>query len=252
MTSASRNPATVDEIVATLKKTSIPTIIVEGKEDMIVYRRIEDRLSHLEVDFLAVGGRDKVLDIFARRSEIPKSVKVAFVADQDVWVMKEEIPDLFRDPLLIFTSGYSIENDMYVDGALWELLYGNECDEYSQEREAFIEWYALALSRHIVDMNHTISLHPDHVLKQAQRPALLALLPNETYPTALQERISNDYQRLLRGKSLLKLLVRQLSHKDRDPRHSTRSLLDHAAVRFGPNLRAIMERIEMLFPSVPL
>lgn len=32
---------TVDELVALLKRTALPTVICEGSDDLIVYRRLE-------------------------------------------------------------------------------------------------------------------------------------------------------------------------------------------------------------------
>lgn len=164
----------VEEIIALLKKTSLPTVIVEGSDDMIVYRRFEIRLAHLGISIFPVCGRKKVLDIFLRKSEIPADVKLVFVADQDTWV-NTGVPAQYQSSQMVLTTGYSIENDVFMDGNLVSLLKGQEVAKFSSELESFVEWYSLALSRHLNGSNHLISLHPDHVLNPVQRPALLAL-----------------------------------------------------------------------------
>lgn len=237
------NEITVNEILATLKRTSLPTLIVEGSDDMIVYRRFEDSLAYLGVSVLAVGGREKVLEIFGRRNEIPCSVKTIFIADQDTWV-NTGIPPEFQDPSLIFTDGYSIENDIYRDGELWKLLQNHEKNRYDEDVDSFIEWYALALDRHLRDSSNPIATHPEQVLNPAQRPVLLALQSAETYPTALRQEILDDYRRLLRGKSLLALLLRHTNVKGRGVRHSDSALFETVAVRPGALITELCQQVE--------
>ena len=53
----------VNELFATLKNSHIPTVLVEGKDDMIFYRRIEEDLSDLGIDILSAGNKEKVLQV---------------------------------------------------------------------------------------------------------------------------------------------------------------------------------------------
>lgn len=239
-----QNDITVDEFLFLLKRTSLPTIVVEGRDDMIVYRTFEETLEHLNVSVLPVGGRNKVLEIFRRRSEIPSSVILLFIADRDVWV-NTGIPSIYENECLLFTSGYSIENDVYMDGELWKLLRSREYTKYKEEIIDFIEWYALALNRHIECPSHSISLHPDYVLNTFERPKLLALEPGESYPSNLRDQIINDKKRLLRGKSLFKLLIRNTNRSGRVPHHSDKSLLEYVAVRPGVLLQNMVVMVEM-------
>lgn len=242
-TRVTSNDMTVNEILGTLKRTLLPTMIVEGSDDMIVYRRFEDALAHLGVSVLPVGGRLKVLEVFSRRHEIPTSVKTIFIADKDTWV-NTGVPPEFQDPTLIFTDGYSIENDVYRDGEFWKLLEEQERLRYEAEIDSFIEWYALALDRHLRDPSNPIANHPDHVLNPAQRPVLLALQPAEAYPTALRQAILSDHRRLLRGKSLLSLLLRHTSRKGRAVRHNDSALFETVAARPGALITSIRQQVE--------
>jgi Protein of unknown function (DUF4435) len=242
-TARTPNEITVDEVIALLKKTSLPTVIVEGSDDMIVYRRFEDNLVHVGVSVFPVGGRLKVLEVFNRRHEIPVSVKAVFIADQDTWI-NSGIPLEYQDPKLLFTNGYSIENDVYRDGKLWELLQIPERGRYKAEINTFVEWYALALSRHLADSTCPIALHHDHVLNPMQKAALFALQPAEAYPNALRQEILNDYGRVLRGKSLFPLLIKHTNAKGRGVRHTDTGLFEMVAANPGALLKDLLRRVE--------
>ena len=72
------------EIVDTLKRTSLLTVLVEGKDDASVYRYLEHKINIDDVDVLICDGRSKLIKIFERREEF-KNTKVVFLADKDMW-----------------------------------------------------------------------------------------------------------------------------------------------------------------------
>ncbi|MFZ6780692.1 DUF4435 domain-containing protein [Undibacterium sp. Ji83W] len=238
-----KNEISVEEILAFLKNTGLPTIIVEGTGDIIVYRRFERMLEHVGVDVFSAGGREKVLKIFERRNEIPASVRVIFIVDKDIWV-NTGIPLAFENASLLFTDGYSIENDVYRDGQFWELLSGTEFSKYEQQIEEFIEWYALALARHLHDQSCPIKLHPKHVLDPKQRPSLLALAEDEEYPSELRGTISADYKRLMRGKSLFNLLIENTNSRRGGVHHTSDALFESVAARPGSFLLKLCMQVE--------
>lgn len=240
-----KSDISIDEIIALLKKTSLPTIVVEGADDLIVYRHMEESLSAVGVSVFPVGGRKNVLDIFARRGELPKFVKITFIADQDIWV-NTGIPPEYHDDRLIFTNGYSIENDIYIDGELWKLLNKDESTKFDAEVKAFLRWYALALSRHLQNTSDAIKSHPNHVLNPTLQADLLSLHPGESYPDELHETLSNNYQKMLRGKSLMALLIRQTSYQGREPHHNSKALMEFVTKHPGPLLEAMFSRVRTL------
>lgn len=63
---------TVDELVASLRRTTLPTVLVEGSDDMNVYRWIEDRLDPAQVSILTCGGRNTLLQVYERRAEFSR------------------------------------------------------------------------------------------------------------------------------------------------------------------------------------
>ena len=228
----------VDEIVETLKRTSLPSIVVEGLDDIIVYRRIEERMSFIGADVLPALGRETLLQVFDRRSELPSTAKVVFIADKDTWV-HIGVPANYCDQMLILTDGYSIENDLYRDGQLESLLLSAERQAFEKELENFVSWYAIALSRYLIDGNENIRRHPHHVLNRDFFAALVSLRHGESDPKELRDMIRRDYPRLLRGKSLMSLLVRQTTKTGRHPQHQHQALLELVAINPGPLLQEI-------------
>ena len=239
---ASRAQPTVEEILALLKKTALPTVVCEGSDDLIVYRRIEDRLTHMGVSVLPAGGRQNVLEIFRRRTELPKNIKLAFVADQDTWI-NVGVPSAYCASEMCLTDGYSIENDVVRDGELESLLSGSEVATFRAELHSFMDWYALALSRHLANASAPIALHPDQVLNPSLRTSLLALAPGETYPTAFRTALFANYKQVVRGKSLLALIVRSANSRTGQPRHSCTALLEMVAARPGPLVERITKAV---------
>lgn len=234
---------TVDELVATLQRSSWPTLLVEGDNDIMVFRRLEEEFARIGLSVLPAGGRKNILGVFARRRELPSGRVVAFIADRDTWVMSG-IPDEYVSCCLIFTEGYSIENDLFVDGRLDRLMYAHERIRFDEELTRFCKWYALALSRQLNDESEPLDLHPNKVLENSKRFQELTMLrEDEPYPQEILRAVRGDHAALLRGKSLLALLVRQLSYKGRAARHNERSLLEIAANSNGPLLERIVIRV---------
>ena len=236
----------VEELVALLKKTALPTVVCEGSDDLIIYRRLEDRLAHLGVSILPAGGRRNVLQVFERRKELPANVQVAFLADLDTWV-NVGVPQPYITSSLIFTDGYSIENDVYCDGNFECLLTGPEVALYQADLDDFVHWYALALKRHLADPTKPIKTHPKQVLDPAQRAALLAMELDEVYPQDIKIKLLANYNRLVRGKSLLGLLLKNTNSRPGQPFHTDRSLLEMVAARPGPKMARLSSAIEAIF-----
>jgi hypothetical protein len=61
----------IDELVATLKRSNLPTILVEGDDDVMVYRQFEKQFGARKVSILPCGGRNTLLKVFERKHEFP-------------------------------------------------------------------------------------------------------------------------------------------------------------------------------------
>lgn len=232
----------VDEIVELLKRTSLPTIVVEGSDDVIVFRHLEDRLANVGADVLPASGRGKLLQVFERRAEFISSTNVVFIADKDTWV-HTGVPSAYCSDILVLTDGYSIENDIFRDGDLEGLLLASERELFRDELGKFLGWYAIALARYLVDGKEKIDLHPNYIFEEGVLDGLLTLREGEYHPVELHQLLRDNFDRLLRGKSLISLLVRQTTRPGRRPSHKPQTLLEFVAAKPGQFLLSIEERV---------
>lgn len=237
---------TVDEIFALLKKSSLPTVLVEGKDDIIFYRNIEDELQQYNIDILPAGNKAAVLDLRNKlnQADYPVDIPLTFVVDQDLWV--HATPECCECPEdVITTDGYSIENDLFIDGELESLLTLDEKYKYHSDLERFIKWYALSVWRSMHGQNTPFRTNPFQILNN---PALYAeqtaLTNGESYPQDFYETIHSSYLRLLRGKSLISILLLQLTAPKRKVKFSSKQLIMIGAARKGKNFQRICGLIE--------
>lgn len=249
----SRIDIEINELFATLKNSSIPTVLVEGNDDMIFYRRVEEELSELGIDILPAGNKEKVLKLREKVLSEKLSLPIAFIVDKDLWV-NYGIPNQYQNNEIIMTNGYSIENDLFIDGELLSLLTQSERSQFDIELKYFINWYALAIDRNEnnrernEDEKYSFRHHPSKLLdNQAFYIQETNLIKGEVYPNALYQSILSNYETELRGKSLLGLLLRQLSQKDRKTKFSIHQLLEVGAARKGENFQRLVSALRRKF-----
>lgn len=234
----------VDEVIATLQRSFDPTLIAEGVDDILMLRRLEDRFEQKGLSILPVGGRSTVLEIFRRRAEIGNENVVIFLADQDCWVYSK-IPADYIDSKILFTDGYSIENDFYRDGQLERLLTAAEKASFKAELDKFLRWYSLMMIRNASGAGVSVSVHPSCLLdNNAKYVSDMTLTAGEVMPIAELTTLREFYTRLLRGKSLMALLLRHLSSSNRAIKHSKKSLMEHASVAGGQFVERIASWVE--------
>lgn len=239
----------LDEIYETLKRTSLPTVLVEGVDDIYFYRRVEEELSDIGVDMLPVGNKDGVLRLYERILSNPISAPVAYVVDKDDWVYFG-IPENRSE--IITTNGYSVENDLYCDGDLISLLTISEKEKFHKDMGLFLRWYTLSLVRNKVHNQENVSYreHPNKVLDDPNFYAnSLKLNEGEDYPENLYNKIHSEYHNMLRGKSLLSLLIRIFSNRLEGAKYSRQQLIEFGASRKNENFRRICTSITKAFNS---
>mgnify|MGYP000439593317 FL=1 len=135
------NP-TVDEIAATLARSSEPTVLVEGRQDMSVLRRIEDFIPNTSV--MPCGSKFSVLSLLGRRSEFP-NLPCVFLVDLDFWYY-DGIPDEYKNNLyLVTTSGYSIENDLLFQSRIFDFYDSEDMNKYNRILDELNRWWAFVL-----------------------------------------------------------------------------------------------------------
>jgi hypothetical protein len=235
---------TVDELYQLLKRTSLPTVLVEGKDDIIFYRRVEEDLREYGVDMLPAGNKGAVLDLYKRLKDEPVQLPIVFVVDNDLWVHGYIDGDEKPDDV-ITTQGYSIENDLYLDGGLEGLCGADELARFRSDLDRFLYWYALAVSRKLNNKDSTFRTHPGKILDDEEHYTLeTTLAENEVYPNEFLDVVKENYSAVLRGKSLFALLVRELSAKRRATKFSVKQLMEIGASRRGENYQRMSSNIK--------
>jgi hypothetical protein len=218
---------TVDEIVETLKRSTLTTVLVEGKDDVMIYRWLEEEIGIHKASFMPCGGRKNLLQIYDRRSEFPSS-KVIYVADKDSFIYTN-IPTCYNN--IIWTHGYSIENDLYYGKEIEKLLSINERAIFEKSLNSFIRYYAHEVEKIFRgEDNYNLRHHPQHIICTVTNEVTTAFLTEINFVEPQPETVNlilSNYDVMLRGKSLVALLTRILSNSKRKIKHSKATLLEH-------------------------
>jgi len=217
---------TVDEIIETLKRSSLTTVLVEGVDDVMIYRWLEDEIGIHNANFFPCGGRNNLLEIYERRTEFSE-LKTIFVADKDAFVYINP-PEKYNE--VIWTNGYSIENDLYYGRGIEQLFSNDERDIFLKSLNNFIDYYAFEIENFRNQREYNFRNHPQHILCKTQHTVKQEFLQQINFVKASADTIADlneNYDVLIRGKSLFALLTRILSHRNRQIKHCKASLLEH-------------------------
>lgn len=238
-----QNPMTVDHLVGILQRSQKPSIVVEGDDDVIIYRELTKRIGIFEVILHPAGGRDKLLQVYERRDEFSQ-VPVAFIADQDMWLFSGIEPG-YDD--VIWTRGYSIENDLYADADMERLLDKNDRAEHQQILDSISTWFAFTVEEYLAGNSPTLDLHCDEMVPPGKTELDADFCVRQGFRTPNPNRVQqirSAYKLLLRGKQLFQLLVRFLSK----PAHGFEkaSLNDYALYSIAlrmPKAHTLLDRL---------
>ena len=226
------NPTTVEDLIAYLRHSSLPTVIVEGKDDMHIYQWVEARLGSQAANVLPTGGRDKLLSVYERRQEF-SSLPVAFVADRDMWLFSR-IPSNYNG--VIWTEGYSIENDLYAGAELENFLETEEALEHKQALDAILEWFAFEVEEYLAGRPYEVKTHCNQVVPLGQTKIDENFRKSRGFRPPEEEnhqQIRREYQLQLRGKQLFQMLERYLNAPHRGTRYNISSL-NEIALKMTP------------------
>lgn len=233
-----------NEMVAHLKRTRLPTILVEGSDESLVYRYLEDRINVENIEnanILICHGRNMLINVFKRREEFPRA-KVVFVADQDMWFF-EGIPKEYKNKI-VFTEGYSLENDLYIQTFFEKLLDNSELESFQNLIKELSVWFAFEVDRYNKTGNFFCDVHineicPKNVLSERFKQKIQFVDP----PILLIQRISQDYTKALRGKNLFEALLRFLSYSKRPSKYSRDNLIELGTKNENPRLTLLVNSI---------
>ena len=235
-----RRYLSVDETVAYLKRTSQTTALVEGKDDQKVYRYIEDRLQDLDLDVLICEGRDGLLAVHRRRAEFA-GAPVVFIADRDMWYFTG-VPHEYATSVL-FTEGYSIENDLYVRDIFEALMSPEEQARFRALIQQVARWQAFHVEQFVKTGNcscdaHVSQIAPHDVLCNDHLTSIGFVEPS----AALISRIVDNYPHALRGKTLFQIVLRILSATQRPSKFSRDNLIELGAKLSNPVIEGLCQR----------
>ena len=224
---------TLENLVIALRLSNKPNIVVEGKDDEIIYRTLVERLGRFDAGFFSAGSKDTLLHLYEELSEYEnegdfRHTPVACIADCDMWIFRG-IPACYDN--IIWTEGYSIENDLYSYAKLRDRI-GNEA-EYDQILDAISMWFAYKVEEYleknppektfasIRDEEHVdVAYHLNRVVPPEEN----TLAPDLEFLPSDHERVREvrqAYHLQLRGKLLFELLVRFLNKPKQGFRNAT-------------------------------
>ena len=227
--------STIEDLVTTLRLSEKLNIIVEGKDDEIIYGTLVDRLGRFDVGFFSAGSKNTLLHLYEELSQYEdagdfRHTPVAFIADRDMWLFRG-IPPRYDD--IIWTDGYSIENDLYSHAKLSNRI-GNRA-EYDQTLYSISMWFAYKVEEYLeknspppkkVFQSFRDEEHVDvgHRLRRIIPVGKTTLAPNLEFLPSNHERVRavrGAYHLQLRGKLLFELLVRFLNKPSQGFRNAT-------------------------------
>ena len=238
---------TPDRLVGVIKHSQKLCIVVEGKEDVIIYRELTKRIGILEVILLPSGGRDKLFQVYERRNEFTQ-IPVVFIADQDMWLFSGIEPG-YDD--VIWTNGYSIENDLYSDSDLESLIDENDLVEHQQILDSISTWFAFAVEEYLIGKKPRVDIHCDEMVPPGKTVLNPDFCSRQGFYIPNSQRvyqIRSAYKLSIRGKQLFQLLVRFLSK----PKHGFQnaSINDHALYNIALKMPGTQKLFDRLMKEV--
>lgn len=105
---------------------------------MTIYRLVAEKA---EADIISCGGREKLFKVYSQRGKFANK-RVVFFADKDTFIF-EGVPEEYSG--IIFTHGYSIENDVLDTQKLYDSYRQNELEIYEAFLNQLSLWWAQEL-----------------------------------------------------------------------------------------------------------
>jgi hypothetical protein len=216
---------TEKEIVDYLRRTSLPTLLVEGPDDAVIYRWLENQLGIFSGSVLFCSGRDVLLSIYRKRDTFPHG-KLAWLADLDMWRFSSPPSDLDG---IVFTTGYSIENDLYAGSQIEDLLEEDERNRHDRLLSIVCRWFAFEVLEFLAGREAQVKHHIRSVVDlnvMDIRPSFAGRRGYSEPDPAFFHSMLADYKLTLRGKTLLQVLVTHLSDPHRNAKYSYAAIVE--------------------------
>lgn len=232
MSNTRSNPLTPDILLQTLKRSSLNTVVIEGKDDLYLYRKMIEDIGDTKISLLACGGRSALLKVYERKNEV-ENAKLTFVCDSDLWIFFGE-PE-FKNNDMITTEGYSIENEIYQDGEdiLLNLLSDQETEYFNILIKNTCRWFASEIDKIFENRQHdclfsNVSLLSTAVIKANNVDFEPQFLASRNYTDPNEERHSDlvkNFKIKLRGKYIFQLFEK-IFQRRKDVTYTKEQLFD--------------------------
>lgn len=244
--------AELDEIIAALKRSAVPTLVVEGRDDYVAFGEFEVENVSWGFTVLPVNGEGNVQKIIEKVEEINHPA-LAFLLDRDCSLFTGISYGLLREDTF-FTDGYSIENDLIRDGNIIQLVKVTDKAWFTKELSSFANFCSCAAFGHVENrVGFPLSTHPNQLFRapgkmQPQYELFIEDISN-ILPEAYRQ-VAEDPLRLTRGKSLLALLARHFVVRRKGAKFSRASILELGDAARGPLMLKIEHDILAFFRHV--
>lgn len=244
---------TIDEIINTLKRSFIPVILVEGSDDAFIYRYLKNKYDLSEINLQVCGSRTRLFEIYKRKEEFLDK-RITYIADKDSYRFLP-IPEIFNE--VVFTKGYSIENDIYDGADIENYLDKDDFDNFNKLRQTIANWFAGEVEK-LINPNHLgktfeVSSHIDQIVPKGTSVICPKYKLGKECIEPSQKTLDNvleDYDLNIRGKQLFQMLSRFTSKKGRFSRFDHKNLVEIALKLEGnTNLEELMTQVKLKLNS---
>lgn len=237
---------TVAEILSTIRNSDLLNVIIEGKDDILVYRQLEKKYFDSELALIAAGCRSKVLQVFDEIKNTEYLDNCIFIVDQDTWIING-IPKKYSHNRILTTTGYSIENDVYIDTKIEDIIDTHKnISDYKYHLEKYIKWFTLAISR-----RSTLKVTPHKFFNSTESiNNYTTLKEGELFNDELYKLLLNEYHYKLRGKNLLSLGAWYLNDKNTAGHFNTQSWMIQTPINIdNGHIQNLFNKVGELCPS---
>lgn len=206
------NKLTAEIIIETMKRSSLNTLFIEGKDDLLIYRKIQDDIDDLIFDLFPCQGKINLIGVYQNKHQFGN--KNLFICDKDMWVFKPSEIEGNND--IITTSGYSIENELFQDSEsfILKLFTKDEIEKFNQIIKSICKWFAFEVELYLNNESEkccysTTTILSTSVINKNEIEIRQDFLDSINYTepnNELHEDISNDYKVKLRGKFIFQAI----------------------------------------------
>jgi hypothetical protein len=236
---------TEDEILSYLSRTELPTLLVEGSQDAIVFRWLENELGIINGSILPCHGRGVLLSIYEKRDRF-KHGRLAWLADRDMWCFST-VPEIYST--VIFTAGYSIENDLYAGSRLESLLEPSERQIHTILLSLVCKWFAFELEEYCAGRSHKVATNIKEIVNHERLEISRAFSQKRGFKEPSEESVKlvlDDYQLKLRGKTLVQVLETVLTRPGRVAKFRSSQIVELSLKLFpdNPYLRRLVSEVQ--------